>query len=45
MDGGNSIEIADAATAEGVANLRKSALRKAAQGVTSLEEVNRVTNF
>jgi len=45
MDGGNSLQIADAATAEGVANLRKSALIKASQGVTSLEEVNRVTSF
>ncbi|MBL4826168.1 MAG: type IV-A pilus assembly ATPase PilB, partial [Spongiibacteraceae bacterium] len=43
MDGGNSIEIADAANKEGFDNLRRSALRKAAQGLISLEEVNRVT--
>ena len=43
MEGGNSIEIADAALAEGFNNLRRSALRKAAQGLISLEEVNRVT--
>ena len=45
MDGGNSMQIADAAAAEGVANLRQSGLIKAAQGITSLAEVNRVTSF
>ncbi|TMP88859.1 type IV-A pilus assembly ATPase PilB [Pseudoalteromonas ruthenica] len=44
MRGGNSLEIAEAAAQEGVNNLRKSGLRKVAQGVTSLVEVNRVTN-
>ena len=43
MAGGNAIEIADAARKEGFNNLRTSALRKAAFGVTSLEEANRVT--
>lgn len=43
MEGGNSIEIDDAARAEGFNDLRKSALVKAAQGLISLEEVNRVT--
>ncbi len=43
MNGGNSIEIADAAKAAGFNDLRTSALRKAAMGVTSLEEANRVT--
>ncbi len=43
MEGGNAIEIADAARKEGFNNLRISALRKAAQGLTSLEEANRVT--
>lgn len=43
MEGGNSIEIDDAARAEGFNNLRKSALVKAAKGLISLEEVNRVT--
>ena len=43
MNGGNSIEIADAAKAAGFNDLRISALRKAAMGVTSLEEANRVT--
>lgn len=43
MEGGNSIQIADAAREAGFNNLRISALRKAAIGVTSLEEANRVT--
>jgi DNA-binding MarR family transcriptional regulator len=43
MEGGNSIQIADQARKEGFNNLRISALRKAAMGVTSLEEANRVT--
>lgn len=43
MEGGNSIEIADVAREEGFNNLRRSALLKAAQGLISLEEVNRVT--
>ncbi|MEO2281702.1 type IV-A pilus assembly ATPase PilB [Pseudoalteromonas pernae] len=44
MRGGNSLEIAKVATEEGVNNLRTSGLKKVAQGVTSLVEVNRVTN-
>ena len=44
MEGGNAIEIADAAAEEGFNNLRTSALRKVCMGVTSLEEANRVTN-
>ncbi len=43
MEGGNSIKIAELAKAEGFRNLRVSALRKAASGLTSLEEANRVT--
>lgn len=43
MEGGNAIQIADAAREAGFNNLRISALRKAAQGLTSLEEANRVT--
>ncbi len=43
MEGGNAIQIAEAASNEGFNNLRTSALRKAAIGVTSLEEANRVT--
>jgi len=44
MEGGNAIEIADAAAKEGFNNLRTSALRKVCIGVTSLEEANRVTS-
>ena len=43
MEGGNAIEIADAARQEGFNDLRTSALMKVAQGITSLEEANRVT--
>ena len=43
MGGGNSIEIADAAKRAGFNNLRISALRKTAIGLTSLAEANRVT--
>ncbi len=44
MENGNSIQIADVAKKEGFPNLRESALLKVAQGVTSLEEANRVTS-
>ncbi|TBW39580.1 type IV-A pilus assembly ATPase PilB [Azotobacter chroococcum] len=43
MEDGNSIEIARQMRADGFNDLRTSALLKAMQGVTSLEEVNRVT--
>jgi type IV pilus assembly protein PilB len=43
MEDGNSLIIAAQAQKEGFNNLRQSALVKCAQGVTSLEEVNRVT--
>jgi type IV pilus assembly protein PilB len=43
MENGNAIEIADKARAAGFNDLRRSALLKAAQGLISLEEVNRVT--
>jgi len=43
MEEGNSLQIDDQARKEGFNNLRQSALLKAAQGLTSLEEVNRVT--
>jgi len=43
MDGGNAMQIADQATAEGVSDLRTSGLNKVRQGITSLEEINRVT--
>lgn len=43
MEGGNSLDIAKLAKEEGFNNLRVAALRKAAIGLTSLEEANRVT--
>jgi type IV pilus assembly protein PilB len=43
MEEGNSIEISDAAREEGFNNLRRSGLIKARAGLTSLEEINRVT--
>ncbi len=43
LDGGNSLQIADQALQDGVNNLRKSALIKVKEGITSLVEANRVT--
>lgn len=43
MDNGNSLDIATQAQREGINNLRQSGLIKAAAGITSLAEVNRVT--
>ena len=43
LEGGNAMKIAEAALASGVNDLRKSALLKARNGVTSLAEINRVT--
>jgi type IV pilus assembly protein PilB len=43
MAGGNAMQIADQAKADGVADLRASGLRKVKDGITSLEEINRVT--
>ena len=43
MEEASSIKIAKQAQAEGFRNLRQSALEKVMQGVTSLEEANRVT--
>jgi len=43
MEGGNALDIANQAKKEGVNDLHRSALIKVMQGVTSLEEVNRVT--
>lgn len=43
MQGGNSLDIATQAQLEGINNLRQSGLIKAAAGLTSLAEINRVT--
>ncbi|MGA8033472.1 MAG: type IV-A pilus assembly ATPase PilB [Casimicrobiaceae bacterium] len=44
MRNGNSIEIAELAKREGMRNLRQSGLLKAKAGITSLEEIEAVTN-
>ena len=43
LEGGSAIAIAEAAERSGVNDLRKSALLKARNGITSLAEINRVT--
>jgi type IV pilus assembly protein PilB len=43
MEGGNAMQIADQAASEGVIDLRQAGLNKVKDGVTSLEEINRVT--
>jgi type IV pilus assembly protein PilB len=43
MEGGNSIQVADQAQKEGIRDLRQSGLVKVRAGLTSLEEINRVT--
>ncbi len=43
MEGGNAIQIADQAETEGVIDLRRAGLNKVKEGVTGLEEINRVT--
>ena len=43
MEGGNSMELEKQAKHEGVADLRESGLKKVADGITSLEEIDRVT--
>ncbi|HDS1582062.1 TPA: type IV-A pilus assembly ATPase PilB [Stenotrophomonas maltophilia] len=43
LAGGNALQIEEAARALGVNDLRRSALKKVAAGITSLAEINRVT--
>ncbi len=43
IEGANAVQLADQAASEGIWDIRKSGLMKAASGVTSLTEVNRVT--
>ena len=43
MEGGNSVQLSDQAQREGISDLRQSGRRKVRSGVTSLEELNRVT--
>ena len=44
MKNGTSIDLADQSRREGVLDLRQSGLRKVKAGLTSLEEVEAVTN-
>ncbi len=43
MENGTALDVADQAQKDGVNNLRQSAIIKVVSGVTSLEEINRVT--
>lgn len=43
LRGGNSMEMAELAKSEGINDLRASGLLKVRQGITSLEEIDRVT--
>lgn len=43
MEGGNAIDISDQMAKDGIYNLRRSGLNKVKEGLTSLEEINRVT--
>ncbi|AHK78273.1 general secretion pathway protein GspE [Ectothiorhodospira haloalkaliphila] len=43
LEGGNSMQLAEQAEQEGIADLRRSGLLKVKAGITSLEEINRIT--
>jgi len=43
MEDGNALQIAEQAKKDGVPDLRQSGLKKVKDGITSLEEINRVT--
>jgi len=43
LEGGNAMELADLSKSEGINDLRASGLVKVRQGITSLEEINRIT--
>ena len=43
MDGSNAIGLADQARREGIPDIRQSALKKVADGMTDIAEINRVT--
>ena len=43
LEEGNAMSIADQARKEGILDLRQSALKKVAMGITDLIEINRVT--
>ncbi len=43
MEGGNAAQIAEQASLEGVIDLRRAGLNKVKEGISSLEEINRIT--
>ncbi len=43
MEGVNAVALADQAEKEGIPDIRQSALKKVKDGITSMEEINRVT--
>ncbi len=43
MEGGTSLQLGEQAKREGISNLRESGIKKIKSGLTSLEEINRVT--
>jgi type IV pilus assembly protein PilB len=43
MAGANAVTLADQARKEGIPDIRQSGLKKAKDGITSIEEINRVT--
>jgi type IV pilus assembly protein PilB len=43
LDGGNAMQLAEQAKSEGINDLRASGLNKVRMGITSLEEIDRVT--
>jgi len=43
MEGGNALQLAEQADKDGIDDLRRSGLKKVKAGITSLEEINRVT--
>lgn len=43
LNGGNAMEMADLSKSEGINDLRASGLDKVRQGITSLEEIDRIT--
>ncbi|MBM7071138.1 type IV-A pilus assembly ATPase PilB [Shewanella sp. 202IG2-18] len=45
MEGGNSLELLEIAQTQGMRTLRHSGLMKVQQGISSINEINRVTSF
>ena len=43
LEGCNAMELAEQASSEGINDLRRSGLLKVIQGITSIEEIDRVT--